>query len=205
MKKNALFTLIFLLALIACTSEKPTYSNDVLWLIDVLELTEESVVADIGAGNGRQAIEVARYIGSDGMVYATELGEETLETLRNRIDRIDLGNITVLTGDPAGTNLPKECCDAIYMRRVYHHVAQPDSMNLSLMQSLKPGGRLAIIDFEPDGTEGDPGNRDEGDSHGVTTETLIDELTRTGFEQIEDVQFNGRYYYVVFSKPIKSD
>ena len=121
------------------------------------------------------------------------------------IERRDIENITVLEGEPAGTNLPGECCEAIYMRRVYHHVAQPDSMNLSLMQSLKPGGRLAIIDFEPDGTEGDPGYRDEGDSHGVTTETLIDELTRTGFEQIADVQFNGRYYYVVFSKPIKSD
>ena len=92
MLKNALFTLIFLLALAACTSEKPTYSNDVLWLIDVLELTEESVVADIGAGNGRQAIEVARYIGSDGMVYATELvmrnSKRSCRVLREEILKI---------------------------------------------------------------------------------------------------------------------
>jgi len=202
MLKNALFTLIFLLALAACSSEKPTYSNDVLWLIDVLELTEESVVADIGAGNGSQAIQVARYIGPEGMLYATELGEETLETLRQTIERREIENISVLEGDPAKTNLPAKCCDAIYLRRVYHHIAQPDSMNRSLFESLNPGGRLAILDFEPDGAEGMPGDRDTGDSHGITTKTLIDELNLAGFEQVRDVQFSGRYYSIVFRKPI---
>lgn len=205
MLKNIFPLIILLLSLTACAEQEQSYSNDVLWLIDALELTEGSVVADIGAGNGSQAIGVARYIGPDGMVYATELGEETLETLRQSIERRDIENITVLEGEPARTNLPEECCDAIYMRRVYHHVAEPDSMNISLIRSLKPGGRLAIIDFEPDGTEGDPGERDEGDSHGITAETLIDELTRTGFEFTGDVETSGRYFYVVFHKPMPSD
>ncbi len=205
MLRNIFITAVILLTLTACAEQKQNYTNDVLWLIDAMELTEDSVVADIGAGNGRQAIQVARYIGPDGNVYATELGEETLETLRNSIERRDIENITVLEGDPAGTNLPKACCDAIYMRRVYHHVSRPDSMNLSLMQSLKPGGRLAIIDFEPDGAEGEPGERDEGSSHGITAETLIDELTHTGFEIVRDAETSGRYYYVVFRKPVPSD
>lgn len=205
MLKIFLIPVFILLTLTACAEQEQNYSSDVLWLIDAMELTEDYVVADIGAGNGRQAIEIARYIGPDGKVYATELGEETLETLRNSIERRDIENIMVLEGDPARTNLSEECCEAIYMRRVYHHVAQVDSMNLSLLQSLKPGGRLAIIDFEPDGAEGDPGDRDKGDSHGITTETLIDELTRAGFEVTGDAETSGRYYYVIFRKPVPSD
>jgi ubiquinone/menaquinone biosynthesis C-methylase UbiE len=201
MLKKVLLSLILILTLTGCASEEPTYSNDVLWLIDALELNEDSIVADIGAGNGQQAIEIARYIGPEGRVFATELGEETLETLRNRIDRRNVQNITTIKGDPAKTNLPAECCDAVYMRRVYHHVAQPDSMNLSLFKTLKPGGRLAILDFEPDGSEGKPGDRDQGDSHGITTETLIAELSGAGFVQISEVQFDGRYYRVLFQKP----
>lgn len=205
MLKKVLIPLFLLLTLTTCAEQEQNYSNDVLWLIDAMELTEDSVVADIGAGNGRQAIEIARYIGPDGKVFATEVGEETLETLKNSIERRDIENIMVLEGHPARTSLPEACCEAIYMRRVYHHVAQVDSMNLSLMQSLKPGGRLAIIDFEPDGAEGEPGERDEGDSHGITTETLIGELTRAGFEVTGDAETSGRYYYVVFRKPVPSD
>ena len=203
MLKYIPITLFLLLGLTSCSAtEEQNYSNDVTWLIDALELTQESVVADVGAGDGKQALQIANFLGPDGKIYATELGEDALQNLRRIIDIREAENITLLEGHPAKTNLPAECCDAIYMRRVYHHVAQPDSMNLSLFHSLKPGGRLAILDFEPDGAEGEPGDRDEGDSHGVTTETLVDELTNAGFKQIRDVHFSGRYYQVVFQRPM---
>jgi len=205
MLKRLLFLIGILLVFTACSKQEDSYSEDVTWLIDALELTEDSVVADIGAGDGQQALQIANFLGPDGELYATELGEDALQNLRRIIDIREAENITLLEGHPAKTNLPAECCDAIYLRRVYHHVAQPDSMNLSLFQSLKPGGRLAILDFEPGGAEGEPGNRDEGESHGITTKTLIDELTLAGFEQVRDIQFSGRYYSVVFRKPISPD
>jgi len=202
MPKNIFTLLIVLLTLTACSEKEQNYSQDVTWLIEALDLSESSVVADVGAGDGQQTLQIAGFLGHDGELYATELGEDALQNLRRIIDIREAENITILEGHPAKTNLPAECCNAIYLRRVYHHVAQPGSMNLSLFQSLKPGGRLAILDFEPDGAEGEPGDRDEGDSHGITTETLIDELTLAGFEQVSDVQFSGRYYNVVFRKPI---
>lgn len=201
MNKRFFSSLLILLIVTACSAQEKSYSPDVEWLIEVLELDDSSVVADVGAGDGQQAFEIARYIGPAGEVYATELGESTLERLRSNIQRREIENITVIEGDPARTNLPVACCESIYMRRVYHHVAKPDSMNRSMLRSLKPGGRLAIMDFEPSGEEGAPGERDEGRSHGVTTETLIEELTAAGFEQVRDVEFSGRYYYVLFEKP----
>lgn len=201
MNKRFFFSLLILLIVSACSDQEKSYSPDVEWLIEVLELNENSVVADVGAGDGQQAFEIAHYIGPAGEVYATELGEDTLERLRSNMQRREIENITVIEGDPSGTNLPEACCESIYMRRVYHHVAEPDSMNRSLFRSLKPGGRLAIMDFEPSGEEGAPGERDVGRSHGITTETLIEELTAAGFEQFSDVEFSGRYYYLLFEKP----
>ncbi len=122
-------------------------SGDVNWLIDVLELKEGSVVADIGAGDGDQTLKIARHIGSSGLIYSTELGSNSMEDLREGLEDAEVDNIRVLEGHPTQTNLPEECCDAIYMRRVYHHFTDPASMNESLFESLKPGGRLAIIDF----------------------------------------------------------
>lgn len=177
------------------------YSSDVDWLIEVLELKQGAVVADIGAGDGDQTLEIARYIGSEGHVYSTELGSESLNELRTEINQASPGNVTVVEGHPARTNLPAECCDAIYMRRVYHHFGDPPSMNASLLRSLKPGGRLAIIDFEPRGSEADPGGRASGSQHGVTAETVVKELTEAGFVLVSNDDRPGRNFYLVLEKP----
>lgn len=198
--KYFLLSMLFGLMLTACGTAQQN-SSDVNWLIEALELTEGSVVADIGAGEGDQTLAIALHIGPEGHIYSTELGEESIEELREAVESSQLDNITVLEGDPTQTNLPEECCDAIYLRRVYHHIGDPFSMNASLFQSLKPGGRLAIIDFEPRGEEAEPGGRASGSQHGVTPETVKEELQNVGFELVNPAEEQGRYYYLIFQKP----
>lgn len=195
------FLTLFAILLITSCSTAQQNSADIEWLIDELELTEGSIVADIGAGDGNQTLAIARYVGSGGQVYSTELGEESLDELRESIEGADVNNVTVLEGAPTQTNLPEQCCDAIYLRRVYHHIGDPTAMNASILQSLKPGGRLAIIDFEPRDDEAEPGGRASGDQHGVTPETVIAELENAGFELISPAEERGRYFYLVMQKP----
>lgn len=176
-------------------------SSDVQWLIESLNLEKGSVVADIGAGDGDEALAIADHVGPDGTVYSTELGGESVEELREEIEEAGADNITVVEGHPRRTNLPAECCEAIYMRRVYHHITDPAAFNKSLLRSLRPGGRLGIIDFEPRGTEADPGGRASGSSHGVTNETVARELREAGFEIISSKQPSGNDIYVIARKP----
>jgi SAM-dependent methyltransferase len=61
-----------------------------------------------------------------------------------------LSNVVVLEGAESSTNLPSACCDAIFLRDAYHHLTRPQEFDASLLAALKPGGRLAIMDFPPE-------------------------------------------------------
>jgi ubiquinone/menaquinone biosynthesis C-methylase UbiE len=182
---------------ISC-AQAPNNKTDVNWLIDVLELRKGSVVADVGAGDGDQTLAIARHIGPEGKIYSTEVG--SLRNLRRTVEQSTLSNVTIIEGHPKRTNLPEQCCNAIYMRRVYHHIKYPDEFNNSLWQSLKPGGRLAIIDFEPRGSEANPSGRASGSQHGVTAATAVSELKKAGFKLISSEKGSGRNIYVVVEK-----
>jgi ubiquinone/menaquinone biosynthesis C-methylase UbiE len=199
--KRLLVTVLAVLTLTNLVKAQfPQGGDDIDWLIDVLELEKGSIVADIGAGDGDQTLEIARYIGPSGHIYSTEL-ESELQELRTTVERADVTNVTVVEGHPNRTNLPEQCCNAIYLRRVYHHFDNPASMNKGLLQTLKPGGRLAVIDFEPRNSEADPDGRDRGDQHGVTAETVVKELKKVGFSLVSSDNPSGRDIYVVMEKP----
>jgi SAM-dependent methyltransferase len=82
-------------------------------------------------------------------VYATEISEEALATLRALVAREKLSNMTVIVGAADSTNLPAACCDAILVRNVYHYFTEPEAMVRSFAAALRPGGRLAVVDFPP--------------------------------------------------------
>ena len=118
-------------------------------LVELLELKPGMAVADVGAGFGAWTMRFAREVGPTGRVYATDLGAAQLAALRDVSRRERLDNVTVIEGAANSTNLPPRCCDAVLIRDAYHHFTQPDALVRSVAASLKPGGRLAVIDFPP--------------------------------------------------------
>ena len=87
------------------------------WLVEVLQAKTGSVLADIGAGpDALLTIPLARHVGPSGRIYATELGAQSLEKLRATVAKAGVLNVQSLAGDPSNTNLPTECCDAIFVR-----------------------------------------------------------------------------------------
>lgn len=201
LKGSFIFLLTIFLATSLSCAQAPGNQSDIDWLIEALEIESRSTVADIGAGDGDQTLAIAKHIDSEGTIYSTELGADRLKELKEKVQNSNLDNITVLEGHPDKTNLTEQCCDAIFMRRVYHHITNPKAFNTSLFESLKPGGRLAIIDFEPRDSEADPEGRSSGNQHGVTAKTVVEELKKAGFSLVSSEEGSGRDIYVVMQKP----
>jgi len=166
------------------------------------------VIADVGAGEGEIGFVAAGKIGKSGKVYLTELDPQKLENLRKEAERRKLANVTVLAAAEKKTNLPENCCDAIVLRRVYHHLTAPVEMDASLLRSLKPGGQLAVIDFPPNKSltetqpvKGVPANRG---GHGIPKKILLEELTAAGFVVEKTINdWPDDDYLVIFRKPVK--
>ncbi len=157
-------------------------ADEIKRLAAVMEWKTGTIVADIGAGDGKYAFAAAQIVGPSGKVFATEIDRDKLATLRSEVTKRQLTNVIVLESKAADTNLPAECCDAIFLRRVYHHLTRPAEFDAALIRSLRPGGRLAIIEFLPrsslDPVEGVPANRG---GHGIPKDVAIQELTSAGF------------------------
>ncbi len=118
-------------------------------LVELLSLREGMTVGEIGAGRGWLTVEVARRVGPSGRVYSTELNAARLSDIRQAVGEGGLSNVTVLEAGERATNLPAGCCEAIFMRRVYHHLSEPSAILASIHEALKPDGRLARPQLDP--------------------------------------------------------
>jgi 2-polyprenyl-3-methyl-5-hydroxy-6-metoxy-1,4-benzoquinol methylase len=157
-------------------------------LAEVLGLKAGMTVADIGTGGGAMAIVLGRLIGS-GRIYATDITQRSLTLTREYAKKEGLTNITVIEGGATSTNLPSECCEALFLRNVYHHVTGPVAFNKSLFATAKPGARVAIIDAPPGkGSELPAGVPENRGGHGVPATVVIDELTAAGFVHVRTIQ-----------------
>lgn len=191
--------------LISVSSQSRSLDGEASRLGDLLNLKPGSVVAEVGAGKGDLTLRIAERIGSSGKMYSTELEPKQLNEIGNKVKQRNLSNVKVVQGTVDGTRLPSECCEAIFMRGVYHHFTQPERINASLLRSLQPDGLLAVVDFPPSWllttfwrVEGVPENRG---GHGIKKEMLIDELTQAGFQLVRVVDnWDGRHYCVLFRK-----
>jgi ubiquinone/menaquinone biosynthesis C-methylase UbiE len=185
-------------------AQSPRASIETSSLFLSLELKPGHTVGEIGAGKGELTLEAARTVGGQGKVLTSELGEDRVKQLQSVVQSSGLSQISVITGDPNKTNFPESCCDAIFMRNVYHHFADPAAMNASILQSLKPGGHVAVVDFQPNRGRpeaGCPTERARNDSHGVSPTTVARELREAGLEIVRTEPGADRWFMVVAIKP----
>jgi ubiquinone/menaquinone biosynthesis C-methylase UbiE len=188
------------------SQERAQAEREAPQIMEVLGVKPGMTIADIGSGGGAMTVVIGRLIG-DGKVFATDITEHALRRTREYVVTEGLKNVTVLEGAAAETNLPPACCDAIFMRDVYHHVTAPEAFNRSVMAWLKPGGRLAIIDFVPNkGSKLPAGVPENRGGRGVPIAVVEEELKTAGFTHLRTMpRFpeGDKYplFLVLFQKP----
>jgi SAM-dependent methyltransferase len=151
------------------------------------------VVAEIGAGRGRYAVQLAVRVGRSGKVFAEDIDADALAHLRQRCQRWGLANVETILGDVTDPKLPAGCLDLIWIVSSYHHFADPVTLLRRARSALKPGGRLAIGEWI---TIREAGRRN------ITPEKIIRQVESVGFrfERTETFLKENNFLIHLFSQ-----
>lgn len=164
-------------------------------IMDILRIGEASVVADLGAGSGWFTIRLANRVGPNGRVYAEDVQKPMIQAIKVRVDRLGLKNVETIFGTDVDPRLPRPF-DAVLMVDAYHEAEKPVALLTNVAKSLKPEGRIGIVDFKKDG--GGPGPAME---ERVDPEAVIRDVQAAGLVLRSRETFLKYQYMLVFEKP----
>ena len=131
----------------------------------------------IAQGNGFYTIPMARQTGETGRVYAVDIQQEMLDLLQDAAREAELSNITGLLGTAVDPRLPEGSIDLMIVVDVYHEMSHPVQMLAAIRTSLKPQGRLVLVEFRME----DPEVRIKK-LHKMSKEQVLKELAANGFK-----------------------
>jgi SAM-dependent methyltransferase len=164
-------------------------------VIEALGLSASNVVADIGSGTGYFAVRLAHRV-PKGRVFGVDTEPDMVKHLAERAKREWLSNLVSLAWAPDDPKLPEKV-DLVLLVDVYHHIAGRERYFRKLQGSLKPGGRIAIIDFRVEAPMGPPRHAR------ISAERVRAELGRAGYALAEEHGFLPNQHFLVF-RPGKS-
>ena len=114
---------------------------------DALGIEPGDAVADIGAGTGIYLSPFVDAVGPDGIVYAVDISDLLVDYLGRYAAQEGMTTVRPVLGRTASTTLPPASLDLAFTSDVYHHFEEPGAMNAHLFETIKPGGRFAVLDF----------------------------------------------------------
>jgi cyclopropane fatty-acyl-phospholipid synthase-like methyltransferase len=159
-------------------------------VIQALKLKPGAVVADIGAGTGYFSVRLANML-PKGRVYAVDLEPDMVKYLAERAKREKRDNMIAVAAAADDPRLPEKA-DLVLMVDVYHHIGERESYFRRLRGSLKPGGRVAIIDFRMEAREGPPR------AARVPPQRVVSELKNAGYSLDQEHKFLPNQYFLTF-------
>ncbi|MGH8618626.1 MAG: class I SAM-dependent methyltransferase [Burkholderiales bacterium] len=164
-------------------------------VIQALALKPDAVVADIGAGTGYFATRIAHRV-SKGRVYGIDTEPDMVKYLAERAKKEGLKNVVAIQAKPGDPRLPEKA-DLVILVDVYHHVENRERYFSKLSESLKPGGRVAIIDFRMDSPEGPPKEAR------IAPEQVKAEFRKAGYALAQEHAFLPNQYFLVFQPAVR--
>jgi SAM-dependent methyltransferase len=174
-------------------STRPQEENTEL-AIKNLPITKQSVVADIGAGSGYYTFRIAKRV-PEGLVYAVEIQDPAIQYLKDKSKELKFDNVIPIKGSEKSPMLPEKSIDLAIMVDVYHELLYPHEMLQEIKNSLKPDGKLLLIEYR-----GEDPNVPIKKLHKMTMDQVSKELNANGFKLVQNGQFLNIQHFLVFEK-----
>ena len=168
-------------------------------MLDALKIPPGSTVADVGAGAGYHTIPLARRVGPEGTVLATDVQPEMIQMLKQRAQAEGVSNVKPLLCSQRDTKLPDGKVDLVLMVDVYHECTDPETTLLGLHKALRPGGRLVLVEFR--GEDPEVPIKPE---HKMTVKQVRREVEPQGFTFKTSLEFLPWQHVIIFEKPTDS-
>jgi ubiquinone/menaquinone biosynthesis C-methylase UbiE len=166
-------------------------------VVDALGLKTGMAVADLGAGSGYFTRRFAEAVTETGKVYAIDIETDMLAYVKNSLEHMHIPyTAEFILARADDSKLPTDSVDLIFLCNVYHHLDNRTTYFSNVRSALKPGGRVAVIDFYHDERSGDVGFPRQ---HLVPRETVVDEMTKAGYSLIREHTFLSRQYFLEFA------
>jgi precorrin-6B methylase 2 len=165
-------------------------------LIERLPIQPDDIIADIGAGTGYFTLPVAQRV-PQGNVYAVDIQPEMLAMLRERLQQQRLTNVTPLLGSETSPNLPAGGVDLAFIVDAYHEFSHPREMGEALVEALRPGGQLVLIEYRAE----DPSVPIKA-LHKMSEEQVRREMTALGLEWVTTEDYLPQQHVLRFQKPV---
>ncbi len=116
-------------------------------LLDALQIPEGSTVADLGAGTGYFTWRLAQRAGPQGKVIAVDIQQKMLDLVAKEVEQHDLRNVDLVLGGETDPHLPEKSLDLVLIAYAYHEFSQPEKIMAAVRRSLKPGGRVVLLEY----------------------------------------------------------
>ena len=166
-------------------------------VIDALNLKPGLAVADLGSGSGYFTRRFIEAVTETGKVYAVDVEPEMLKYAEESVVHMHRSyTAEFILARPDNPKLPYGSIDLLFLCNTYHHLEERTKYFSDTRSSLKPGGRLAIIDFYNDERSGELGFPKQ---HLVPRETVIAELAKAGYRLVREHTFLPRQYFLEFT------
>jgi ubiquinone/menaquinone biosynthesis C-methylase UbiE len=152
-------------------------------------------VADVGAGSGYFTVRVARAVGPEGKVLATDIRQEMLDFLENRLEEEQIGNVELKLTEKDDPMLPAGSLDTILLVDVWHYIRDPEFAK-KLAAGLAPGGRLVVIDYRPKPFEERPWGPPEVQQ--TPREEVDEQMALAGLKPVRSHDYLSEQYFVEY-------
>lgn len=165
-------------------------------VMDALHVAEGTTVADLGAGGGWFTTRLARRVGPNGHVYAVDVQRLMIEAIRRRVQREALTNVTPVLGEYDDPKLPRDARpDAVLIVDAFHEMENPVAVLRNVARTLKPQGRIGIIDYREG--EGGPGPEPQDR---VAPASVVARAADAGLKLLEEHKFLPYQFFLIFGK-----